>query len=135
MTLLSAREDFEERTLASFSTPLEKLVYLARMRDAAGQYRHWGMSRLYGERVAEAAMAEAHSQVWIEVLRTPIPQLSREMEKMGKAQREALMAELRRFQALARPADLRGGSVRHFNSVLLTLQSLCCSQAATHRAA
>lgn len=135
MTLLSAREDFEERTLASFKTPLEKLAYLARTRDEAGQYRHWGLNKVYGERAAATAMAEAHSQVWIEVLRTPIQQLSREMETMDKTQREALVAELKRLRDLSRPADLRGGSVRHFNSVLLALESLCRSQAATHRAA
>ena len=135
MTLLSAREDFEERTLASFNTPLEKLVYLARTRDEAGQYRHWGMNKVYGERAAAAAMAEAHAQVWIDVLRAPIPELSHEMEEMDKAQREGILAELKRFPSLSYPPDLRGGSVRHFSSVLLALESLCRSTHAIHRAA
>jgi hypothetical protein len=135
MTLLSAGEDFQTRTLASFDSPLERLVYLARTRDQAGHYRHWGMSKAYGEKAAAAAMAEAHSQVWIEVLRTPIPQLSGHLEEMDGSQRGALVAELRRLRQQSCPADLQGGSVRHFSSVLLVLETLCRSTDAIHQAA
>ena len=80
-------------------------------------------------------MADAHAQVWIDVLRAPIPELSHEMEEMDKAQREGILAELKRFRSLSYPPDLRGGSVRHFSSVLLALESLCRSTHAIHRAA
>jgi hypothetical protein len=134
MTLLSASEDLWYRTLGAFAGALEKLAYLASLRDEAGQYRHWGMSRTYGEQAA-AALAEAHTQVWIEVLRTPIPELLRQLGGMETTARAAVMVEVKNYRRLSCPADLSGGAVRHFNSVLLALECLSRSLDATPRAA
>jgi hypothetical protein len=135
MTLLSASEDLRYRTLGAFPGPLEKLAYLARLRDDAGQYRHWGMSRTYGEQAAAAAMAEVHAQVWIEVLRTPVPELLRQLGRMGTTTRAAVIEELKNYRRRSCPAELSGGAVRHFNSVLLALECLSRSLDATPRAA
>jgi hypothetical protein len=135
MTFLSASEDFQERTLGSFQSALEKLVYLARLRGAAGQYSHWGMSRTYGEAAAAVAIADVHSQVWIEVLRTPISELFRQLEKMGKGARGDLLQELNHRRADCCPNELQGGSIRHFNSILLTLNCLSRSPGATRQVA
>lgn len=134
MTFLSASEDLRYRTLGAFEGALEKLAYLARLRDEAGQYRHWGMSRTYGEQAA-TALAEAHTQVWIEVLRTPIPELLRQLGGMETTARAAVMEEVKNYRRLSCPADLSGGAVRHFNSVLLALECLSRSVDATPRAA
>ena len=135
MTLLSASEDLRYRTLDALRGPLERLVYLASIRDEAGLYSHWGLARTYGEVAARAAIAEVHTQVWIEVLRTPIPELVRAMVEMGPAEREEVLGQLRNYRNKILPADLAGGGVRHFNSVLVALERLSKALDATPRAA
>ena len=123
MTLLSAYEDFVVRTLASLPGVLSKLVYLGRLRNHAGDYCHWGMSRTFGQSRTSEALAQAHTEAWLEVLRTPIPALFAETQdlEMGsetwRGQREKLT-----------PPEASGGTKRHFNSILLALSLL--SQAA-----
>ncbi len=123
MTLLSAYEDFVGRTLASLPSLLARLVYLGSLRNDAGDYCHWGMSRTFGQGSTSEALAQAHSEAWLEVLRTPIPVLLAETQdsEMGsetwRGQREKLT-----------PPEVSGGTKRHFNSVLLALSLL--SQAA-----
>ena len=123
MTLLSAYEDFVVRTLASLRGLLAKLVYLGSLRNDAGDYCHWGMSRTFGQSRTSEALAQAHTEAWLEVLRTPIPALFAETQdlEMGsetwRGQREKLT-----------PPEASGGTKRHFNSILLALSLL--SQAA-----
>ena len=123
MTFLSAHEDFVVRTLASLPGLLAKLVYLGSLRDDAGDYCHWGMSRTFGPSSASEALAQAHTEAWLEVLRAPIPALLAETQdlEMGSetwwGQREKLT-----------PPGVSGGTKRHFNSILLALSLL--SQAA-----
>lgn len=123
MTLLSAYEDFVLRTLAPLPGPLAKLGYLASLRGGVGDYCHWGMSRTFGQGSASEALAQAHREAWLEVLRTPIPVLLTETQdsEMGsEAWRE-------QPEQLA-PPNVSGASKCHFNSILLTLYLL--SQAA-----
>ena len=119
MTLLSAYEDFVSRTLASLPGLLARLVYLGSLRDDAGDYRHWGMSKTFGQASASEALAQAHAEAWLEVLRTPIPALFAETQdsEMGN--------EIWRGQPeqLA-PLNVSGGTQRHFNSILLALSLL-----------
>jgi hypothetical protein len=123
MTLLSAYEDFVVRTLARLPGSLARLVYLGSLRNDAGDYCHWGMSRTFGQSRTSEALAQAHAEAWLAVLRTPIPALFAETQdlEMGweswRGQREKLT-----------PADVCGGTKRHFNSILLALSLL--SQAA-----
>ena len=123
MTFLSAYEDFVVRTLASLTGLLARLVYLGSLRNHAGEYCHWGMSRTFGHSRTSEALAQAHTEAWLEVLRTPIPALFAETQdlEMGSAswrgQREKLT-----------PPEVSGGTKRHFNSILLALSLL--SQAA-----
>jgi hypothetical protein len=131
MKLFSAREDLCYRTLEVFNGPLEKLAYLASLRDQPGAYRHWGMTKTYGEAQALAAMAEAHTQVWLELLRTPIPELLRQMSEMDVNTRRTVIEEVRKYRALSYPEDRSGGGVPHFNSILLALECLSRSMDAT----
>lgn len=123
MTLLSAYEDFVVRTLAPLRGGLARLVYLGSLRNHAGDYCHWGMSRTFGQSSASEALAQAHTEAWLEVLRTPIPALFAETQELAmesetwRGQREKLT-----------PPDVSGGTKRHFNSILLALSLL--SQAA-----
>jgi hypothetical protein len=117
MTFLSAYEDFVTRTLASLRGALAKLVYLGSLRDPAGDYRHWGMSRTFGQSRTSEVLAQAHAEAWLEVLRTPIPALFAQDLEMGsetwRGQREKLT-----------PPEVSGGTKRHFNSILLALSLL-----------
>ena len=135
MTLLSAGEDMRYRTLGALGGPLERLAYLATLRGESGQYSHWGLARTYGEPTARSAIAEVHSQVWIEVLRTPIPELVREMVRMDSTVRREVLQQLGNSRDKILPADRVGGGVRHFNSVLVALMCLSKVPGATPQAA
>jgi hypothetical protein len=119
MTFLSAYEDFVVRTLASLPGSLARLVYLGSLRDDAGDYCHWGMSRTFGQGGASEALAQAHTEAWLEVLRTPLPVL------FAEAQDSEMGSETWRGQPqqLA-PPNVSGGTKRHFNSILLALSLL-----------
>ncbi len=120
MTFLSAYEDFVERTLAALPGWWRKLDYLAGLRRADGRYAHWGLQRVYGERRAQEAMAQAHRELMLQVLRTPLRALVDEVEGGGK---EALEF-LRQSGVDLLPGDLGGGSARHFSSVVSAISQV-----------
>jgi len=123
MVLLSAFEDFVVRTLGIFSGPLSQLTYLGSLR-CNGQYQHWGLARAYGDAAAGAAISEAHTQVWLEVLRTPLRKLVGELNTapQGSALEQAT-GWSNQVPALT-PLNLAGGSRRHFHSILLAISLL-----------
>ena len=131
MTLICASDDFRFRTLSAFQSLLQKLAYVTGLRDKAGQYNHWGMVRVYGEKAGRAALAEVHSHLWLDVLRAPIPKLLDQLREMDADSRRELLTNLKDYRSMAHPGDLGGGSTRHFSSVLLTLESVCRSRDAT----
>jgi hypothetical protein len=125
MTFLSAYEDFVIRTLAGLGGAFEKLAYLRGLRNDAGDYRHWGLSRTFGHEQASAALAQAHTEIWLQVLRTPIPALFTESRKFAVGTRLTDgngigPAELDRLT----PPNRAGGAQRHFSSILLAVSLL-----------
>ena len=129
MLLLSAVEDFVSRSLAAVPGKLGKLIYLGSLRKS-GQYFHWGLIRSHGSLPATKAMAETHTSVWLELLRTPLPQLDTEMQtwmEKGKLN-DRKMKCLADVNGLM-PETRAGGTQRHFNSILLTLSHLSKAQA------
>lgn len=135
MTLLSASDDLRLRTLSALGGVLEQLSYLVSLRDESGQYRHWGLIRIYGEKVTNDAGAELHSKVWLETLRTPLPKLQKELQELDRGKRAEVLNSLRGSGQLSIPANLEGGGVRHFNSVLDVLESLSKAKGGTHQLA
>lgn len=127
MTLFSTKDDFCRTTLEAVPGVFGKLDYLANLRVEDGRYQHWGLSRVYGDEAMQRAISEAHHQVFLEVLRMPVRKL---LEDLACASRAKDMDLLDFIEDLARrspallPADLGGGSVRHFNSVVAALLSL-----------
>jgi hypothetical protein len=121
MPLLSATDDFRSRTLAAIHGILRRLVYVAALRDGGGQYVHWGLSRAHGPQAANEAVAAAHSESWIQLLRTPLPQLVSELEAMDAPLRTELLAKFEAAGACS-PDNLSGGTMRHFNSIVLVLR-------------
>jgi hypothetical protein len=118
-------------TLAGVAGIAGKIEYVASLRDAAsGSYSHWGLTRSYGESAAQYALAEAHRQLFVKLLRTPLRVLRDDVVvSSGALQMTAAeyVERLRgRLPALL-PADLGGGSARHFSSVLQALSILVSS--------
>jgi hypothetical protein len=97
MRFRSAKEDLHQTTLAAFRGCLERMEYLAGLRQADrhvhrhadgpthGQahdrYEHWGLTRVYGEPAVQGALREAHVAVMDALLRTPMPDIYREAEQ------------------------------------------------------
>ncbi len=132
MLLLSAVDDFVTRSLAAVPGKLGKLIYLSSLRKS-GDYFHWGLIRSHGTLSATKAMAETHTSVWLEVLRTPLPQLNSEMQtwmengKVNERKKKSL-ADIRGLM----PENQAGGTQRHFSSILLGLSQLSKAQAKKH---
>ena len=124
MVLLSALEDFVVRTLGALSGPLSQLAYIGRLRSSNGEYEHWGLARAYGDRAAVSAISDAHTQVWLQVLRTPLHKLSTEAQTLASGITPADLARWRRQPAALTPSNAGGGSLRHFHSILLGLSLL-----------
>ena len=139
MVLLSAYEDLVLRTFPSLPGLIGRLDYVAGLRGEAGEYEHWGLSQAHDLRAAQAAFARAHTELWLEVLRTPVTKLQQDLlatvSEKGQEPLDYVEQLVQRGKVLV-PGNLGGGSVRHFNCVLLTLSSLSRGQpAATRRAA
>lgn len=140
MTLYSPLEDFMQRTVSAVEGMWSKLEYIADLRNEAGSYEHWGMERVFGPEAAAKAIAAAHRNLVLEILRTPLPKLMDEA-RISARQRDLplnmyVQGLYSRGEELL-PERLGGGSAKHFNSVLLAVSALAaCSPAntaATHR--
>jgi hypothetical protein len=132
MVLLSALEDFLSRTLGAIPSLLGRLHYLAGLRSGA-HYQHWGLARIYGESAADDAIARAHTEAWLQVLRTPLPLLYRDIQQCPE-----LLTERVGERDGARdfvPSNLAGGGKRHFSSILRALSALSAAEHANRPAA
>ena len=134
MTLKSAFDDVLEVTLSAVSGIVGKLKYFSSLREKPNSYSHWGLARVYGEEVAQQALAKAHRGYFLIILRTSLRTLrddvevsSREKQKLADEYVEDLRSRLPSLL----PSDLGGGSARHFSSVLHALSSLASNQAKT----
>ncbi len=119
MRLLSPYEDFARHTLSSLDGGFARLCYLASLKDSQGRYRHWGLARTYGERVANELAAKAHREALQDVLRSPIPRLFRELRKNR--------SDLRRLRAQNQdllPNGCTKAAAVHLKSVLFALRAL-----------
>lgn len=118
MNLASAQDDFQQRTLGAIPGLWAKLRYLAELRGPAGAYCHWGMSRTFGVETTQRIVAAAHSELFLQLLRTPLRQLRTDFLRGDPLSTELL------DWSLYVPADLEGGSVEHFSSIVSALTAL-----------
>jgi hypothetical protein len=126
MALFSAHDDFVNRSLSPLSSVWERLAYVAGLRTSTGRYEHWGLTQTYGRNEAQRGMAEAHSEVFQQILATPLRELHQPFSKAVRpATREKLV-----------PEDMKGCCREHMEYVVeaLTLLSRAESPAA-HQAA
>jgi hypothetical protein len=129
MTLTSALEDLQATTLKAVSGTLQKLQYLAGLRDSEGNYKHWGLARVHGESAAKKALAEEHRLLVSEVLSTPIPRLLADVEKCSE---QAGLLPVAYLEQLSQgpdllPAEPSAGAAHHLSSVLHALSRLMSS--------
>jgi hypothetical protein len=134
MTLKSAFDDVLEVTLAAITGIVGKLEYLSSLRETQDSYSHWGLTRVYGEGVAQQALAEAHRAFFLVTLRTSLRTLRDDVAVSSRGEQkpaEQYVEDLRSRLPSLMPPDLGGGSARHFSSVLHALSSLASNQAKT----
>lgn len=138
MTFQSASEDVLTTTVASLPGAWGKLYYLSGLRAESGEYDHWGLTRLHGQAAVQRAFREAHRDVFLEILRTPLaPLLEEAMLSAADQEMDAVtyVSQLsRRWQALL-PPDLGGGLEAHFSSVLKALSKLARARSTSTRRA
>jgi hypothetical protein len=127
MEILESLDNFIKRTLAVVPGLWHKLAYLGGLRKDCGEYDHWGLSKRYGNEATKTALGSAHEQVFLDVLRKPVGTLLEEATE-NAAEKEIPPGEYVQELWISRkpmiPDDLAGGSHRHFEVTLKTLQSL-----------
>jgi hypothetical protein len=127
MTLYSALEDLQETTLRAFAGCLNKLEYLAGLRDKGGGYEHWGLARVYGDLAAKKALARAHRSLLSKVLAMPIRTLVEDAKQSSEAAGSPPAAYIEQLASTSPnllPHGPGAGSARHLSSVLHALSSL-----------
>lgn len=70
--LFNVVEDFKRYTLKALPTLLEKLAYISSLQTSEGRYRHWGLSRLFGDHRAQKGISAVHSELAMSLIRVPI---------------------------------------------------------------
>ena len=139
MTLLSASEDVLTATLAALPGLWGKLQYLSGLRSEDGRYDHWGLARLHGEAAVQRALGKAHSEIFLEILRTPLAPLLKEARLSATEQELEPAAYVQQLCSHSQgflPPNLGGGTEAHFSSVLKALSKLAQGRSsATRRAA
>lgn len=102
---------------------------MVELRSADGKYDHWGHRQVYGEVNSQAALARAHSEVYLEVLRMPLENLANEAKSEG----DEVSQPNPQFSELMVPTDVQGGSPRHLSSIALAVRLLNAERPASIR--
>lgn len=83
-----AAEDLRRRTLAEIPRSLDRLIYLASMRDYnTGLYYHDGLAERFTQEAACEALADCHREAFRDLLGTSLQDLVAQMEAYVKATR------------------------------------------------
>lgn len=119
---MSVFQDFMKRTLNLLNGVWSRLNYIRELKTPDGSYEHWGLSKIYGERAAHDAIADIHSELYLQLLRTPLQELHEQLSLAAEdanCSRRELIDQLLQQRKRIMPADLRGGEPEHFRSVLV----------------
>jgi hypothetical protein len=115
-------EDFMKRTMSILQGVWSKLNYIRELRSADGKYEHWGLAATHGEEGTNRMIADVHSELYLQVLRTPLPELFEQLELSAEdagCSPQELAEQLYKQRQRITPADLRGGAPEHLRAVLL----------------
>ena len=86
MDVHRAVQDLQNRTLASFPRALDRLIYLASLRDYnTGVYYHDGLAARFTEDVACLALADCHRAVFRELASCSLKDLVSQVEAYQKS--------------------------------------------------
>jgi hypothetical protein len=78
----AAADDLRHRTLAGMPRPLDRLIYLAAMRDYnTGLYYHDGLAARFTQEVACEALANCHGEAFRQLLGCSLQELVRQVEE------------------------------------------------------
>ena len=113
MTICSAYEDFCAHTLSALGGVWQRLRYVAELRAPDGRYQHWGMARTFGDGATQRTLAQAHTELFLEILRMPLRRLAGDASIAESTGRSSYL-----------PANLEGGTPEHFNSIVSALAAL-----------
>lgn len=81
MDVQEAAEDLRHRTLSGIPRPLDRLIYLASMRDYnTGLYHHDGLASRFTQDVACEALADCHAEVFRQLVNSPLEELVTQIE-------------------------------------------------------
>jgi hypothetical protein len=81
MDVQQAAEDFRRRSLADLPRALDRLIYLASMRDYnTGLYYHDGLASRYSQEVACEALSDCHREAFRELVRCSLEELVAQMQ-------------------------------------------------------
>jgi hypothetical protein len=97
------------------------------IKTADGTYEHWGLARIHGSVAAEETIGAVHSELALQLLQTPIQELMEQLQisaGYGGMSVKQLADTLYETEKVNRPRDMKGGSFKHFHSVLLAAQLL-----------
>ena len=78
--LCNASENFKTHTLRVLPTLVEKLAYVCSLQTDEGDYRHWGLSRVYGPKRAHQAIESIHAEMAEQLVRIPIREIYQEYQ-------------------------------------------------------
>jgi hypothetical protein len=134
MKLKSALEDLHETTVEALEGCLRRLEYFGGLRsndkndkNKDGEYKHWGLARVYGELPAKKALVQTHRSLVSQILATPIKSLLEEIDTSSALTGlppASYVEKLRNPDLNLLPPAPGPGSARHLNSVLQALSAL-----------
>jgi len=136
MGIRTPLEDFVKNTLAALPGYWQKLLYFGELRRETAKYDHWGMKRRYGAEASTQAMSAAHTDVFLRILRTPLRVLLADLRTAAAPQnrtQEEYVETLREQRDEILPVDDGGGSVKHFDLTVRTLDALIRAEKAGDR--
>ena len=88
MDVQAASRDLRLRTLSQIPQPLDRLVYLASMRDYnTGIYHHDGLASRFSEEVACEALADCHREAFRELLTSLLEDIVNQLRAYMEASR------------------------------------------------
>jgi hypothetical protein len=125
----SAQQDLRDTSLKSIQGGLNKLQYLADLRDSEeSPYCHWGLARVHGEEAASRALADEHRRLLAVVLATPIEKLWQDVQRCSEVcgiTPESFVEKLcaRKIASLLPPGS-DSATETHLSSVLAALSAL-----------
>lgn len=122
MRLRSAFEDFESRTLAAVAGLLGRFSYVGTLHAGGGIYKHWGLTKIYGEDAAQRAICSSHRGLLTAILRKPLAWLLTDVSEScakGEPEEEFLTTLVDMQPKPASPA-----AKAHLKSVLNALLAL-----------